>query len=346
MMLQSMNHHPSSTCSRHCHILTKLSTSTSTSTKLSTAAAAAITPNYTHFSAHSFSTFKRGSRSGSGSGGGKPKEQQQSKNQSKSKSNNNNKARKGGNIRNHQLFPNPKLRTHAISFINGDYSDFTTNFMDENDDEDFDDNNNDNEIVYGKWDIENYKDGDDDDYDDDNNNNKNQDPEKAYQTQLEQQAAQIENEEDAKRIRWRENAKAPVRIPQIDPISGKAYAKGGRKVATARVWVSPGEGMITVNRREFLDYFPRESDRDLILSPFIATNTCGMFDVNVAVEGGGVTGKAGAIRHGIARALQSYNPDYRPPMKRLGYMTRDNRQVERKKVGLKKARKAPQWVRR
>merc|ERR1712127_811033 len=111
-------------------------------------------------------------------------------------------------------------------------------------------------------------------------------------------------------------------------------------------WIQPGEGVITVNRRDFLDYFPRDSLREMILAPFVATETCGKFDVITSVEGGGLSGQAGAIRHGVARALEKYNPDYRPPMKRLGFMKRDPRMVERKKIGLKKARKAPQWVRR
>jgi len=159
------------------------------------------------------------------------------------------------------------------------------------------------------------------------------------------QAYKEQMEDEAKRARWIENAKPPVRVPVIDA-SGRSYGKGGRKVSTARVWIYPGEGIVTVNRREFLNFFPRDSDREMILGPFVATKTCGMFDMTVQVEGGGVTGKAGAVRHGLARALEKYCPDLRPPMKRLGFMTRDNRQVERKKTGLKKARKAPQWVRR
>jgi len=151
--------------------------------------------------------------------------------------------------------------------------------------------------------------------------------------------------EMAQREKWIQNARPPVRVQELDA-HGRAYGRGGRKTSTARVWIRPGLGMVTINKREFLDYFPRMSDRELILSPFVATRTCGKFDMICMVDGGGVTGKAGAIRHGLARALEKYDPNYRPPLKRLGYITRDPRKVERKKVGLKKARKAPQWVRR
>eukprot|EP00985_Skeletonema_marinoi_P034333 scaffold43725_cov153-Skeletonema_marinoi.AAC.1 len=90
----------------------------------------------------------------------------------------------------------------------------------------------------------------------------------------------------------------------------------------------------------------REYHREHILGPLVASQTCGKFDVTAVVKGGGLTGQAGAIRLGLARALEKYNPDYRPPMKRHGFLTRDARMVERKKVGRVKARKSPQWVRR
>lgn len=224
-------------------------------------------------------------------------------------------------------FPDPKLRSHAVSVLNGDYSDYSY----DNGDDDYElDETVFDKFSDDKWNIKNFSD--------------DEEMEK-WHKERETDAYKKQLEEDAKREKWIENAKAPVRVPKIDS-SGRSYGKGGRKVSTARVWIYPGEGIVTVNRREFLNYFPRESDREMILSPFVATKTCGMFDVMVQVEGGGVTGKAGAIRHGVARALEKYNPDFRPPMKRLGFMTRDNRQVERKKIGLKKARKAPQWVRR
>ena len=222
--------------------------------------------------------------------------------------------------RKQKRFTNPKLRTHAVSFIDGDYSDYEDGVH--------------VEAAFAEdeeWDIVPRGSGLDEDL--------------LVRRKQEEEALKRQQEEDAKKKKWMENAKPPVREQEIDE-RGRSYGRGGRKTSTARVWIQPGEGMITVNQREFLDYFSRETDRDLILSPFVATETCGKFDVTVAVEGGGVTGKAGAIRHGIARALEKYNPDYRPPMKRLGFMTRDARMVESKKIGLKKARKAPQWVRR
>jgi small subunit ribosomal protein S9 len=163
---------------------------------------------------------------------------------------------------------------------------------------------------------------------------------------LAQQAQKIQSEDSALRKRWLENAKAPVRVPTIDE-RGRAYGRGGRKTASASVWIQPGMGHVVVNRKDFVDYFERLSDRELLLAPLAATKTCGLFDVIANVQGGGLTGQAGAIRHGLARALNHYNPDvYRPPLKRLGFLTRDPRKVERKKIGHKKARKKPQWVKR
>jgi small subunit ribosomal protein S9 len=152
-------------------------------------------------------------------------------------------------------------------------------------------------------------------------------------------------EYEEKRKRWIENSKAVVRVPVIDEV-GRAYGRGGRKTASARVWITPGFGNVTVNRKDFVDYFPRFEDREHILGPMVVTRTCGKFDLQCQVQGGGKTGQAGAIRLGVARALQHWNPEYRPPMKKMGYLTRDPRKVERKKVGLLKARKAPQWNRR
>lgn len=155
-----------------------------------------------------------------------------------------------------------------------------------------------------------------------------------------------EAEDQAKRARWIENSLPPEWKSEIDE-RGRAYGRGGRKKASARVWIQPGFGEVTVNKKSFVDYFPRMSDREMVLQPLVATETCGQFDVQVMVQGGGLTGQAGAVRHGLARALNSYNPDlYRPPLKRLDLLERDARRVERKKVGHKKARKSPQWVRR
>lgn len=157
---------------------------------------------------------------------------------------------------------------------------------------------------------------------------------------------EIQREDDERRKRWLENAKPKVRYPIIDE-RGRAFGRGGRKSASARVWIHPGFGNVVINRKDFVDYFDRTSDRELILEPLAATETLGRFDISAIVEGGGLRGQAGAIRHGLARALNHYNPDvYRPPLKRLGYLTRDPRKVERKKIGHLKARKKPQWVKR
>ena len=172
------------------------------------------------------------------------------------------------------------------------------------------------------------------------------DPYDEDESELAEQVQEIQREEDERRKRWLENAKPPVRESVVDE-RGRAYGRGGRKTASARVWIQPGFGNVVVNRKEFVEYFDRMSDRELILEPLAATETLGRFDVTVTVEGGGLRGQAGAIRHGLARALNHYNPDvYRPPLKRLGYMTRDPRKVERKKIGHLKARKKPQWVKR
>lgn len=165
------------------------------------------------------------------------------------------------------------------------------------------------------------------------------------QTGEARQLLELEERRKDQQRRWIENSKPIEREQELDE-RGRSYGRGGRKTATARVYLFPGEGHITVNRRDMTDYFQRQTHRAMIVNPFVATKTCGMFDVLCSVEGGGLSGKAGAIRHGIARALEKYNPDFRPPLKVLGYLTRDSRMVERKKSGLKKARKAKQWVKR
>lgn len=164
-------------------------------------------------------------------------------------------------------------------------------------------------------------------------------------TQESREALEAMRAKEAQKKRWVANARPPVRVSEIDE-RGRAYGRGSRKAAQARVWVQPGVGEIVINRKDFVTYFPRETHRDHILGPFVASQTCGKFDVTAVVRGGGLTGQAGAVRLGLARALEKYNPDYRPPMKRQGFMTRDPRKVERKKVGRVKARKSPQWVRR
>ena len=262
------------------------------------------------------------------------------------------------------------LRTHAVSIFDGDYSD--PNELDVDGEEqpfaegpEYDDLDDDgwsgitpeeNVSLYKKWEDSTLErmarareDGGGDDVappynPDDYGLQMGSGTSEADQV-LQQEALRQQKEDDARRKRWAENARPKARTQEIDE-RGRAYGRGGRKTASARVWIYPGEGMISVNRRDFVEYFPRESHRESILGPFVATQTAGFFDVRVQVEGGGLSGKAGAVRHGLARALERYNPDYRPAMKRLGYLTRDSRMVERKKVGKKKARKSPQWVRR
>ena len=124
------------------------------------------------------------------------------------------------------------------------------------------------------------------------------------------------------------------------------YGTGRRKTATARVYLKPGKGSITVNDRTLDEFFGRETGRMIVRQPLEAVNLMGTFDITVKVDGGGITGQAGALRLGIARALIDINLEDRPPLKKAGFLTRDPRAKERKKYGLKKARKAPQYSKR
>ena len=124
------------------------------------------------------------------------------------------------------------------------------------------------------------------------------------------------------------------------------YGTGRRKSSVARVYLVPGTGKITINKKDMDDYFGLETLKIIVNQPFVATNTVGKFDVLVNVRGGGFTGQAGAIRHGIARALLTVDADYRPVLKSNGFLTRDPRMKERKKYGLKAARRAPQFSKR
>lgn len=121
---------------------------------------------------------------------------------------------------------------------------------------------------------------------------------------------------------------------------------GRRKQAVARVRLRPGTGKVTVNRREFANYFPTETHRMVVLEPLRLTNTDDVYDVDATLDGGGVSGQAGALRMGVARALAELDPEMRPPLKKAGLLTRDPREKESKKYGLKKARKAPQYSKR
>ena len=126
----------------------------------------------------------------------------------------------------------------------------------------------------------------------------------------------------------------------------KYYGTGRRTSSVARVYLVPGTGKITINKRDMDEYFGLETLKVVVRQPLTATETADKFDVLVNVRGGGYTGQAGAIRHGIARALLNVDADYRPVLKKAGYLTRDPRMKERKKYGLKAARRAPQFSKR
>ncbi|HHU73844.1 MAG TPA: 30S ribosomal protein S9 [Clostridiales bacterium] len=124
------------------------------------------------------------------------------------------------------------------------------------------------------------------------------------------------------------------------------YGTGRRKSSIARVYLVPGSGKITINKRDMDNYFGLETLKLIVRQPFAVTDTLNKFDVMVNVKGGGFTGQAGAIRHGISRALLQADSDYRPALKKAGFLTRDPRMKERKKYGLKAARRAPQFSKR
>ncbi len=128
--------------------------------------------------------------------------------------------------------------------------------------------------------------------------------------------------------------------------STRYYGTGRRKSSVARVYVTPGSGKITINKKDIEEYFGLETLKVIVRQPFGVTGTEGKYDVTVNVYGGGFTGQAGAIRHGIARALATADDEFRPILKKAGYLTRDPRMKERKKYGLKGARRAPQFSKR
>ena len=128
--------------------------------------------------------------------------------------------------------------------------------------------------------------------------------------------------------------------------SAKFYGTGRRKKSIARVYLVPGTGNITINKRDIDEYLGLETLKLIVRQPLVATNTLGTVDIVCTVAGGGVSGQAGAIRHGIARALLQVNPEFRATLKAAGFLTRDPRMKERKKYGLKAARRAPQFSKR
>ena len=140
-------------------------------------------------------------------------------------------------------------------------------------------------------------------------------------------------------------SEAPVHVQKIDSL-GRAYATGKRKDAVARVWIKPGSGKISVNGRSFDTYFARPVLRMIVQQPLGLVNRSNQYDLTVTVAGGGLSGQAGAVRHGLSKALTYFEPELRPALKREGMLTRDSRVVERKKYGHKKARRSFQFSKR
>jgi small subunit ribosomal protein S9 len=138
---------------------------------------------------------------------------------------------------------------------------------------------------------------------------------------------------------------APVHVQKLDSL-GRAYATGKRKNAVARVWIKPGKGTLTINGREFAKYFARPVLQLIVKQPIVAAERLDQYDVNVTVAGGGLSGQAGAVRHGISKALTYFEPALRPVLKKGGFLTRDSRVVERKKYGKAKARRSFQFSKR
>ena len=138
---------------------------------------------------------------------------------------------------------------------------------------------------------------------------------------------------------------APLREQKLDK-HGRAYATGKRKNAIARVWIQPGTGRITVNDRDVATYFARPVLRMIIQQPLVVAKRTGQYDLIVSVAGGGLSGQAGAVRHGLSKALTHYEPELRSALKREGFLTRDSRVVERKKYGKRKARRSFQFSKR
>jgi small subunit ribosomal protein S9 len=140
-------------------------------------------------------------------------------------------------------------------------------------------------------------------------------------------------------------AEAVAREPVRDAL-GRSYATGKRKDAVARVWIKPGKGRVTVNGKEINTYFARPVLQMILRQPFQIAGVDGQFDVMATVAGGGLSGQAGAVKHGISKALQLYDPSLRAPLKAAGFLTRDSRVVERKKYGKRKARRSFQFSKR
>ena len=140
-------------------------------------------------------------------------------------------------------------------------------------------------------------------------------------------------------------AEGPVHVQKLDK-NGRAYATGKRKNAVARVWIKPGKGLATVNGKPLDQYFARPVLRMILSQPLVVADRITSYDLTVTVSGGGLSGQAGAVRHGLAKALTYYEPELRPTLKKQGFLTRDSRVVERKKYGHAKARRSFQFSKR
>jgi small subunit ribosomal protein S9 len=158
-------------------------------------------------------------------------------------------------------------------------------------------------------------------------------------------AETIQSLEDLSALKTAGVAEAPKYEQKLDK-QGRAYATGKRKDAVARVWVKPGTGKIVINGRDVEVYFARPVLRMMIQQPLVSSNRNGQYDITCTVSGGGLSGQAGAVRHGISKALTHYEPDLRGVLKRGGFLTRDSRVVERKKYGRAKARRSFQFSKR
>ena len=157
--------------------------------------------------------------------------------------------------------------------------------------------------------------------------------------------ADLNSLEDLGTVAETAQPEAPVHVQKLDA-QGRAYATGKRKDAVARVWLKPGSGRVTVNDKDMNAYFARPVLQMILKQPVVAANRDGQYDIVATVKGGGLSGQAGAVRHGISKALTYYEPELRGVLKKGGFLTRDSRVVERKKYGKAKARKSFQFSKR
>ena len=157
--------------------------------------------------------------------------------------------------------------------------------------------------------------------------------------------ADLNSLEDLGTVAETAQPEAPVHVQKLDA-QGRAYATGKRKDAVARVWLKPGSGRVTVNDKDMNAYFARPVLQMILKQPVVAANRDGQYDIVATVKGGGLSGQAGAVKHGVSKALQLYEPSLRGALKAAGFLTRDSRVVERKKYGKAKARKSFQFSKR